>query len=392
MAKKANGEGSIYRRKVDGMYVGCITLDDGKRKYFYSKKRQDVAEKMNAALLERQQGTLVTAPQQALSQYLAYWLEHNVKDTVRPRTYERYEAIIRLHIGPVIGKVKLQSLAPHHINTLKSKKLKEGLSPTTVSAIHEMLHKALDDAIKIGLIARNVCDIVSPPRKQHKEIKPLAPDQVLRLLEAAKGHPQEALFVLALATGLRRGELLGLKWQDINLDVGVLQVRRALVRLPTQMGKDRGDLYIEAEPKTKSSRRSVVIAGFALEALKQHHIRQEEMRREAGDTWENHDYVFCTPVGKHLNPGHGVLVQLKLLLKKAGLPEIRFHDLRHSAATLLLSMGVHPKVVQEILGHSEISMTMDIYSHVLPTMQREAMDRLSQAFESKFDKQEELSD
>jgi integrase len=127
-------------------------------------------------------------------------------------------------------------------------------------------------------------------------------------------------------------------------------------------------------------RRNIALAGFAVEALKQHRIRQKEMKRLAGDIWEEHDYVFCTPLGKHLNPGHGVLVQLKILLEKAGLPDIRFHDLRHSAATLLLSMGVHPKVVQEILGHSEISMTMDIYSHVLPTMQKDAMVKLNQAF------------
>ncbi len=385
MAKRANGEGSIYRRKVDGMYVGSITLDDGKRKYFYAKKRQDVYEKMNAALQEKKQGTLVTTPQQTLSQYLSYWLEHNVKDTIRPRSYERYESIVRLHIVPTLGKVKLQSLTPQHVQTLKSKKLKEGLSSTTVSAIQGVLHKALDDAIKMGLIARNACDAVSSPRKQHKEMKPLTPDQARKLLEAAKGHPQEALFVLALATGMRRGELLGLKWQDVNLNEGTLQVRRTLSRLPTQMGRDRGDLYVEAEPKTKSSRRNIALAGFAIETLKQHRIRQEEMKRLAGDMWEEHDYVFCTPLGKHLNPGHGVLVQLKILLEKAGLPDIRFHDLRHSAATLLLSMGVHPKVVQEILGHSEISMTMDVYSHVLPTMQKDAMARLNQAFDVKKD-------
>ena len=152
--------------------------------------------------------------------------------------------------------------------------------------------------------------------------------------------------------------------------------------LPTQMGKDNGDLYVEADTKTKSSKRNIVLAGFAFEALKQHHVRQQEMRRMAGDAWVDHDYVFCTPLGTHLNPGYGVLVQLKHLLEKAGLPERRFHDLRHSAATLLLSMGIHPKVVQEILGHTEISMTMDIYSHVLPTMQRDAMDKLNQAFEA----------
>ncbi|MFL5626621.1 MAG: tyrosine-type recombinase/integrase [Ktedonobacteraceae bacterium] len=381
MTKRANGEGSIYRRKVDGMYVGSITLEDGKRKYFYSKKRQEVHDRMHAALREKQQGTLIIAPQQTLSQYLVYWLEHNVQNVVRPRTYERYEAIVRLHIVPIIGKVKLQALTPQHIQVLKSKKLKEKLSPTTVSAIQEMLHKALDDAIKLGLVARNVCDAVSPPRKQHKEFNPFTSDEARKLLEAAKGHPQEALFVLALATGMRRGELLGLKWQDINFVEGTLQVRRVLSRLPTQMGKDRGDLYVESEPKTKSSRRNIVLTGFALEALKQHRVRQETMRRLAADTWEDHDYVFCKPSGRHLNPGHDVLVQLKLLLEKAGLPDRRFHDLRHGAATLLLSMGVHPKVVQEILGHSEISMTMDIYSHVLPTMQKDAMDRFNQMFE-----------
>ncbi len=377
--KRADGEGCVFRKRAD-LWGAYIEMEDGKRKYFYAKSQQKVLEKLDAAREEKRRGTLVIAPQQTVAQYLAYWLEHTVKDTVRPRTYERYEAIVRLHIVPVFGKVKLQALTPQHVQTLKSKKLKEGLSPTTVSAIHEMLHKALDDAIKMGLIARNVCEVVSPPRKQHKEITPLTAEQSRRLLDAARGHPQEVLFVLALATGMRRGELLGLKWQDINFTTGVLQVRRALSRLPTQMGRERGDLYIEAEPKTRSGRRSIALPRFAAEALKQHRIRQEAIRRAAGDAWEAHDYVFCTPLGTHLNPGYGVLVQLKVLLKKAGLPDVRFHDLRHSAATLLLSKGVHPKVVQEILGHSEISMTMDIYSHVLPTMQREAMDRLNQEF------------
>jgi integrase len=377
--KRADGEGCVFRKRAD-LWGAYIETEDGKRKYFYAKSQQKVLEKLDAAREEKRRGTLVIAPQQTVAQYLAYWLEHSVKDAVRPRTYERYEAIVRLHIVPVFGQVKLQALTPQHVQTLKSKKLKEGLSSTTVSAIQEMLHKALDDAMKMGLIARNVCDVVSPPRKQHEEIHPLTAEQSRRLLDAAKGHPQEALFVLALATGMRRGELLGLKWQDIDFTAGVLHVRRALSGLPTQMGRERGDLYIEAEPKTRSSRRSIALPHFAVEALKQHRIRQGEMRRAAGDAWEDHDYVFCTPLGTHLSPGYNVLVQLKMLLKKADLPDVRFHDLRHSAATLLLSKDVHPKVVQEILGHSEISMTMDIYSHVLPTMQREAMDRLNQEF------------
>jgi integrase len=162
----------------------------------------------------------------------------------------------------------------------------------------------------------------SPPRKILKEIKPLSPEQVLQLLEAAKGHPQETLFILALTTGMRRGELLGLKWQDIDFAKSLLQVRRALTRMPTGLG------YKETEPKTKMSRRSIVLIPFALEALKKHQAKQLEVRFKVGEVWQDHDYVFCTAIGTHLRPGYDVLVQLKKLLKKAGLPDIRFHDVR----------------------------------------------------------------
>jgi integrase len=382
-SKRANGEGSVYRR-ADGKWVGSVSIqvpNQGlKRKVFYGKSKTEVREKVLAALNEKQKGTLIVAEQQTMQAYLEHWLEHTVKLIIRPRSYERYAEIVRLHIVPIMGKIKLQALAPQHVQMLQAQKTQEGLSSTTVAAIHGVLHKALEDAVKLGLVTRNVCDAISPPRKHHKEISPLTADQVRRLLEAAKGHPHEALFVLALATGMRRGELLGLKWQDINFTTGMLYVRRTLSRLPTQMGRQRGDLYIETEPKTKNSRRSIALAKFALEALEQHRKRQEKIKEQAGDYWIDNDYVFCDEYGEHLDPGYGALVQLKRLLKKAGLPDIRFHDLRHSAATLLLSMGVHPKIVQEILGHSEISMTMDVYSHVLPTMQREAVNRLNQIF------------
>jgi integrase len=372
--QRGHGEGSIYLRK-DGRWAASITLEGGKRKTFYGKIRKEVQEQLKIALHEQQQGTLMTGPQQTLAQYLAEWLKVH-KQVIRPRSYERYEAIVRLHLAPALGKLPLQKLTGQHLQRLYTEKLESGLSPTTVTAIHNMLHTALDNAIKLGLHTRNVCETVSPPRKIHKEIKPLSPEQVRLLLDAAHGHPQEALFVLALSTGMRRGELLGLKWQDINLEKGVLQVRRSLTRMPTGQG------YMETEPKTKTSRRSIVLTSFAIEALKEHRIRQLEMKQQASIIWEDHDYVFCTPTGKHLSPGNDALVQLKKLLKKAGLPDIRFHDLRHSTATLLLSKGVHPKVVQEILGHSEISMTMDTYSHVLPTMHKDAMDGLNDIFRS----------
>ena len=372
MGRRGHGEGSIYQRK-DGRWAASIMLENRKRKTFYGKTKKEALEQLKKALFEQQQGTLVVGAQQTLAHYLNDWLKVH-KLAVRPRSYERYEAIVRLHLIPRLGNIPLQKLTAQHLDKLYAEKLESGLSPTTVTAIHTMLHTALEKAIRLGLLSRNVCDLVSPPRKIHKEIRPLSPEQVHQLLEAAKDHPQETLFILALATGMRRGELLGLKWQDIDLAKGILRVRRALTRMPTGLG------YKETEPKTKMSRRSIALTLFALEALKKHEAKQLEMKVKAGAAWQDHDYVFCTPVGTHLSPGYDVLVQFKKLLKKAGLPDIRFHDLRHSTATLLLTKGVHPKVVQEILGHSEISMTMDTYSHVLPTMQKDAMDWLNDIF------------
>ena len=376
MGKRGNGEGSIYFRTSDEKWVGSITLENRKRRVFYGKTHKEVQEKLKVALREQQQGTLVTAPRQTLVQFLTDWLENSQRQSVRPRTYERYEELVRLHIAPALGRYELQKLSAQHLQAFYAKKAEEGLSATTINHFHNVLHKALDTAVKWNLVARNVCDLVSPPRRKRYEVHPLTLEQVHKLLAVVEGHEMEALFRLALATGLRRGELMGLKWQDINLDAGVLQVRRILSRVPSKMP---GKGYVEAEPKTQKSRRSVVIAPFALEALKQNRERQREAEITAGPLWQDHDFVFCTSIGTHLNPTRDMLDQLKVLLKKAGLPDIRFHDLRHSAATLLLSVGVHPKVVQEILGHSQISITMDVYSHVLPGMQQEAMSRLNDA-------------
>ncbi len=214
MGKRGNSEGSIYRHN-EKYWAASITLENGKRKYFYGKTRKEVQEKLRVALNEQKQGTLVTAPQQTVEQFLKQWLE-TCKPSVRIRTYERYETFVRLHVVPVIGHIQLQKLTAQHIQALYAKKLEEKLSPTTVNVLHAMLHKAFDDAVRWGLIARNVCDLVSPPRRAHYEIKPLTMEQAQQLMAAAKGHNMEALFVLALTTGMRRGEILALKWQDIN--------------------------------------------------------------------------------------------------------------------------------------------------------------------------------
>lgn len=380
MARRGHGDGSIYLRS-DGRWAASISLGNGKRKTFYGKSRKEVQQQLTKALHEQQQGTLITTPQQQVGQFLTRWLEDVHRQSIRLRTYERYEEIVRLHLVPGVGHHQLQKLAPQHLQAFYTQKLKEGLSPTTVASFHNVLHKALQTAVRWNLVARNVCDLVTPPRRKRFEIQPLSSEQAQLLLAAARGQRLEALIVLALCTGMRRGELMGLKWRDINFTTGTLQVRRILTRVPRRARQPGGPAYVEAEPKTDKGRRGILLPALALEALKGHRVRQLEEKLKAGPAWQEHDYVFCTSVGTHLNPTRDMLDLLKELLKKAGLPEIRWHDLRHSLATVLLGLGTNPKIVQEVLGHAAISMTMDIYSHVLPTMQQEAMGRLNEALQ-----------
>ncbi len=373
--RRGSGEGTIAKRS-NGTYEAKISIEGGKRKTFYGKTRKEVQEKLKVALREQQQGMLVTAPQQKLEQFLQQWLEETQRNSVKPRSFERYEEIVRLHIVPVLGNVQIQKLTPQQVQSFYTKKIKEGYKAITVASFHNVLHKALDMAVRWNLVAKNVCDVVSPPRVEDFEIQPLTVEQIRKLLEVAKGHPMEALIKVAIATGLRRGELMALKWQDIDLTTGILQVQRNLVRIPSKLP---GKGYIESETKTKKSRRSVVIASFALEALREHRSQQLHALAAAGPLWQYNNYVFCTTIGTHIHPTRDMADPLNELLEKAGLPHIRFHDLRHTAATLLMSQGVHPKVVQEFLGHSTITMTMDIYSHVLPTMQQDAISKMNDA-------------
>jgi len=373
MTHRGHGEGSIYHRN-DGRWAASISLEDGKRKTFYGKTRKEVQEQLKVALREQQQGLLLAGPQQTVEQFLTQWLEDH-KGAIRIRTYERYEELARLHILPALGHHPLQKLTPQHIQAFYTKKLKEGLPPTTVNLLHALLHKALDDAVRLSAVTRNASDAASAPSRAHYEIQPFSIEQAQQFLVAARGHSMEALFVLAITTGMRRGEILAIKWQDVQFERNMLQVRRIFTRQP-------GNRYIEAKPKTEKSRRSILLAPIVVALLKQHRTRQLEARLKAGSQWQERDLVFCTSLGTPLNPNK-VVDRFKTLLKRAGLPEIRFHDLRHSAATILLSMEVHPKVVQELLGHNQISMTMDIYSHVLPTMQKDAVSKLNNALQGK---------
>ncbi|HEX3641737.1 MAG TPA: site-specific integrase, partial [Ktedonobacteraceae bacterium] len=217
-----------------------------------------------------------------------------------------------------------------------------------------------------------VATLVSVPRSDPHEVRALTSEEAKKLIEVAQGQWIKPLLILALTTGLRRGELLGLRWHDIDMKHRIMQIRRTA-------NKYSGHGFVENDPKTKRSRRNIVLSDIALQALKEHHILQSEMKLKAGDKWQEQDLVFPNRSGKFLDP-LTLQNQFHRLLEKAGLPRIRFHDLRHSAATILLTMGVHPKVVQELLGHGTIAMTMDTYSHLLPSMQKDVADKMNDVF------------
>lgn len=377
--RRAQGEGSVFQRK-DGRWVMQVWLGD-KYKQTYVKSEKEGIKKLREAQRELEQGTLPTGPDQTLKQYLEYWLEEVHKPTIRLGSYVRYSKLIRLYIVPVIGNVKLQKLTPQQVNTLYRQKEKDGLASKTVNAIHGLLHKALDNAVKWGYVSRNVCDSVSPPRIIKPEMKTLTMEQANKLLDVVHGHRIEMLLTLALTTGMRRGELLALRWSDADLEKGTIQVRRTV----DFIGKYG---YVENEPKTAAGRRMIVLPSFVVDMLKQHRFQQLELRMKAGSNWQEKNLVFTGLQGNYLNPRY-VPKMFDKILVEAGLPHIRFHDLRHSAATLLLSMGVHVKVVQEILGHSNISMTADTYSHVLPSMQEEAMGKWGNKLKSDNSKDKE---
>ncbi|HEU5376966.1 MAG TPA: tyrosine-type recombinase/integrase [Ktedonobacteraceae bacterium] len=373
MAKRGNGAGSIYRQKSTGKWGGSITLENGKRKYFYGKTQKEVQDKINEALYEQQRGMLATGSNATMQEYLEDWLEKTHKHTVRLGTYLNYQKLLRNYLVPGLGKVKLQKLTAPQVQAFYSAKLDEGLSPKTVTNIHGLLHKALDNAVRWNIVSRNVCDAVTPPRVPRKELNFLTQDQAATLLQEVKAHKLEALLTVAITTGLRRGELLALRWQDINFESGTIQVKRA-VSYHQKYG------YVESEPKTSRSRREIMLASFVVDILTKHEQQQKEQRLAVGGDWTDKNLVFTNATGDFYSPST-LVKAFRRFLMKVGLPHMRFHDLRHSAATILLTMKVHPKVVQEILGHSQIATTMDIYSHAMPSMQSEATEQWDTTFE-----------
>jgi integrase len=363
MRKRGNGEGSITRRKNGGWMAQYVvyTATGRKRKTIYGKTRAEVAGKLARAISNREDGFAFDSQNLTVGEYLDSWLTDSVQDTVRLTTYQGYERIVRLHIKPMLERIKLERLTPVHVRGLYRERLEAGLAPRMVQLVHIILHRALQQAVADNLIPRIVTDAVKAPRPERREMKPLNSEQARILLEAARGVKLEALYALALTTGMRQGELLGLMWKDIDMETGTLQVQRTL---STAMGKG----FSFSAPKTSKSRRSIRIPKLVLYSLRRHRTSQLEERKKNAGLWEDHDLVFTTGFGTPIARASLITHSFKPLLRRADLPDIRFHDLRHTCATLLLSKGMHVKLVQELLGHSTISVTLDTYSHVLPGM------------------------
>ncbi len=370
--RRGNGEGSIYKRK-DGYWVGQYgvqTADGVKTRYIYGKTRAAVSEKLTQALADRNGGLTFDAGKTTVGEYLERWIEDSVRDTVRQRTYERYEQIVRVHLKPAFGRVKLGALSPAHVRALYREKLDAGLSPRTVRYIHVTLSKALKQAVSDGLIPRNAAASVKAPKPAKKEITPLSREQVNALFTAVSGKRLEPLYVLAITAGLREGELLGLKWEDVDLDSGMLQVRRSL-------SEARSGRIFEAPKSGKG--RSIRLTRKALSALRDHRKRQLEERMKSAGFWQESGLVFPSRVGTPLG-GRNLNRSFNRDLERAGLPRnFRFHDLRHTCATLLLKQGLHPTFVQQLLGHGDVSLTLNVYSHVLPDMGDQATTAMEAA-------------
>jgi integrase len=292
--------------------------------------------------------------------------------TLRPASYRRYADLLQNHIIPILGRTRLQKLTPFDLQRLYADRLAYGLSPTSVHHVHVMVFRVLKQAYRWGMVSRNVAEMVDAPRRTFPDVVTWNMGQVATFFAVSDDHYLAALWRLALLTGMRRGELLGLMWEDIDLERGMLAVRRT-------MSRGSGGDWVLGQPKTASGRRAIALPESCVASLRKHRAKQNSQRLRLGELWQDSGFVFTGQQGQALHV-NVLVTQFKGLIRKAGLPDLRFHDLRHTSATLLLAQGVHPKIVQERLGHADISMTLNRYSHVTPDMQRSAADTLDAVF------------
>ena len=375
--RRSPGEGAVYET-TEGRWRASLLVSDPRtgrqvRRYASGRTRAAVVRRLDELKRDAASGALPTGTSTA--EFLTGWLEQG-RSQVRPSSWRQREQYIRSYIVPALGAVRLARLVPADVERMTTGMVRAGKSPTTAAGARVILRRALADALRDGLVARNVAALARPPRVASRELRAgrdyLDTADLRRLLDAARGHPFGPLVMVAATTGLRQGELLGLSWSDVRLaEPPTLTVRRSLAR--------SFDGWELAEPKTPRSRRTVNLPGVAVVAFRAEQDRQDNAREAAGNAWQDRDgLVFTDAVGRPLH-GYNVTREFHALLKGAGLPSVPFHALRHSAATALLTAGVPLRVVSDLLGHSTIVITANIYAAVVPELRREAADAMDRA-------------
>lgn len=381
--KRSDGEGSIYQDKTRGRWVGVLTVGwrDGKpvRRKVSAKSRADATRKLRELREKVDAGQLPSGRLPTVEEWMNYWLEEIAAARIRPYTLASYRSKVTQYINPLIGSHRLDRLRPEHIEQAWDELAQVGnpviddprpLSGTTALQAHRILSRALKVAHQRGHVQRNVATLIDAPSKDDTEMHPLTVAEAQRVLEAAEGQRNAARWSVALGLGLRQGEALGLTWQHVDLDEGTIHVRQALQRV-------KGKGLVFGPVKSRAGRRSVAIPDELLSQLKAHRTAQAAERLAAGSWWADADLVFCCEDGRPMDPSRDWKAW-KALLEDAGVPHRRLHDARHTAATMLLAQGVPTRVVMEILGHSQISVTSK-YQHVVDEMHRDAAKRMGSA-------------
>ena len=384
---RANGEGTVYRRE-DGRWEAAayvMTSDGTRRRVRVYGSTQEEAADRRANLIANDRRGLPAETSDRVRDYLLHWLEHVAQPQLRPRTYEAYARCVHRHVLPALGAKRLRLLTPADVRGVLNAKLAAGLSPRTVQYIRAVLRSALSQAMRDGLVQRNVAGLVKPPRAARHEVTALSYDEARGLLRTAKDDRLYALWVVAISLGLRRSELLGLTWAGVDLDRKTLRVARGVQRVGGQL--------VIGELKSERSHRTLPLPEVTAEALRNHRTRQAQERLRAV-YWEPNDLVFCTQLGGPIEPRNvnrsfrSLLIRSKVRVDidrdAAGnvrfTTKLRLHDLRHSCASFLLAQGQSPRVVMEILGHSGIAITMNTYAHVLPTLLGDAATGMDEMF------------
>lgn len=368
--RRGHGEGSIYQR-TDGRWTGSATLGYGpngrQRKVVYGRTQAEVRDKLRALLTQIESGLPLPDDQLTVGELLDRYLRDVVPGRVAPSTADNYATLARIHLVPALGRTKLAKLTPMDVQGFLRSKLDAGYSASTVRALRKLLVQAIGQAERWGLVSRNVAALTDGPKLPASEGRSLTPAEARRLLEAVRGDRLEACWVVLLSLGLRRGEALGLSWEDVDLDAGVLRVRRAL--------KKEGSRVVLGEVKTAGSRRAVNLPEQVVSQLRGHRARQAEERLALGAAWTDSGLVFTSTVGTPLDPDH-FRKRFAGIAEKAGLGRWRVHELRHSAASIMLAAGVPLEVVSKVLGHASIRITADVYGHVMEPQRQQAADAM----------------